>query len=83
MTIPTKQLISLTAANWRVYFSFIFPDSLVKGLTFGAGGIDRHGPEVEELLAWVSWKGEQYQSKRFEISRDNAVAVLESRAGQQ
>jgi hypothetical protein len=79
MTQPAKQLVALTDDNWRVYFSFIFPDSLVKGLTIGRAGIDRYGPEVEQLLAWVAEKSDQYQSKRFEISREDAAAVLESR----
>jgi hypothetical protein len=80
MTIPAKQLVALTADNWRVYFSYVFPDSLMKGLAIDGGGIDPHGVEVNQLLDWVSEKSEQYQSKRFEISRENAAAVLESRA---
>jgi hypothetical protein len=80
MTMPEKQVVALTADNWPVYFSYIFPDSLVKSLPRGADGIDRDGDEVNRLLTWVSEKGEQYQNKRFEISRDDAAAVLESRA---
>jgi hypothetical protein len=59
----------------------IFPGSLVKGLTIGAEDFDRHGREVEQLLAWVAEKGEKDRSKRFEISREDAAAVLESGAG--
>jgi hypothetical protein len=75
-----KQLVALTVDNWADYFSFRVPHSLAKGLTIGADGIDRNGPEVDQLLAWVTEQSEKYQTKRFQISRHDAATVLERAA---
>jgi hypothetical protein len=50
MTDP-KRLVVLTDDNWRDYFAFIVPATIIDGLTIPANGIDRDGPEVTRLLA--------------------------------
>jgi hypothetical protein len=76
-----KRLVVLTDDNWRDYFAFIMPATIIDGLTIPANGIDRDGPEVNRLLAWVALQSGQSPDTRYEMSRHDAAVVLDLAAG--
>jgi hypothetical protein len=73
--------VTLTDDNWADHFSFDYPDSLVKGMAIGEGGVDRDGPEVARLLAWVEQEDGRSADTRYTMSRHDAAVLLELAAG--
>jgi hypothetical protein len=76
-----KRTVTLTDDNWGDYFPFDYPESLVEGLAIGEGGIDRDGPAVTRLLAWVAREGGRSPDTRYAMSRHDAAVLLELAAG--
>jgi hypothetical protein len=72
-----QRLIVLTDDNWRDYFQFIVPATIIDGFTIPVNGIDRDGPEVTRLLAWVALQSSKSPDARYEMSRHDAAVVLE------
>jgi hypothetical protein len=63
------------------YFAFDYPEAHVEGLTIGEDGIDRDGPAVTRLLAWVARKAGRSPDTRYAMSRHDAAVLLELVAG--
>jgi hypothetical protein len=76
-----KRIIDLTDDNWADHFPFDYPELLVQGLAIGEGGIDRNSTIVTRLLAWVAMQSGKSVDTRYEMSRHDAVIVLELAAG--
>jgi hypothetical protein len=76
-----KRTIHLTDDNWADYFSDDYPESLVKGLQVGEGGIERDDPIVTKLLAWVARESGRSKDVRYEMTRHDAAVLLELFAG--
>jgi hypothetical protein len=79
--LTTKKRIVLTDDSWADHLPLEYPESLVVGLKVGEGGIDRDGPAVTRLLAWLARENGQSPNVRYELSRHDAAALLELLAG--
>jgi hypothetical protein len=76
-----KSHIVLTDDNWADYLPTDYPESLIAGLTIGECGIDRDGPAVTRLLAWLARESGQSPDVRYGMSRHDAAVLLELLAG--
>jgi hypothetical protein len=76
-----KKRVILTDDNWADYFSFDYPEALVRGLMIGEGGIDRYSSIVTKLLVWVVRESGRSPDTHYEISRHDAAVLLEQMAG--
>ncbi len=76
-----KQRVALTDDNWADYFSWDYPESWVRGVTIGEGGIGRDSGVVGLLLEWVAERSRQSQTRQYDMSRHDAAVLLEQVAG--
>jgi hypothetical protein len=76
-----KRRIVLTDDNWADHFPLDYPEALVRGMAVGEGGIDRDGPAVTKLLAWVARESGRSLDTHYEMSRHDAAVLLELAAG--
>jgi hypothetical protein len=80
MASDTKT-VTRTDDNGADYCPFDEPASLVQGLVIGEGGIDRDGPAVTRLLAWVARESGRSGDARDAMSRHDATVLRELAAG--
>lgn len=72
-----KKVVQLTDDNWRDYFRFTVPESLVKGAKLENGMMDPDSPLVTALLAWVKTRSDESKDKTYTMTRRDAGAVLQ------
>jgi hypothetical protein len=69
------------AYNWADYFSDDYRSSLVHRFKIPEDGIDRDGPIVTKLLAWVARESGSSKEVQYEMTRHDAAVLLEQFAG--
>ncbi len=76
-----KERIVLSDDNRADYYSWEYPESLVKGLQISEGGIDGDSGVVLRMLEWLAVKSRGSRTTHYEMSRHDAAVTLELVAG--